>query len=121
MDMSDLTDKGFAYDDIQVRLTIDQSLATIDHFELSSTSSKIQLTGQSDIVEKTYDLKAKVRPAIGDAIPIATYLAGGGLAGLGVWLADVALFEGKILDSIVDEMVEFKYKITGSWDDPIIK
>ena len=121
MDVSDLTDKGFVYDDIQVHLTIGQSLATIDHFELSSTSSKIQLTGQSDIIEKTYDLKARVRPAISDAIPIATYLAGGGLAGLGLWLADVALFKGKILDSIVDEMVEFKYKITGSWDDPIIK
>ncbi|HIM54081.1 MAG TPA: DUF3971 domain-containing protein [Gammaproteobacteria bacterium] len=121
MDVSDLTDEGFVYDDIQVRLTVGQSLATIDYFELSSTSSKIQLTGQSDIVEKTYDLKAKVRPAIGDAIPIATYLAGGGLAGLGIWLADVALFKGKILDSIVDEMIEFKYKITGSWDDPIIK
>jgi len=121
MDVSDLTDKGFAYDDIQARLTIGQSLATIEHFELSSTSSKIQLTGQSNIVEKTYDLKAKVRPAIGDAIPIATYLAGGGLAGLGIWLADVALFKGKILDSIVDKMVEFKYEITGLWDDPIIK
>ncbi|RUM82913.1 MAG: DUF3971 domain-containing protein [Candidatus Thioglobus sp.] len=121
MDVSDLTDKGFVYDDIQVHLTIGQSLATIDHFELSSTSSKIQLTGQSDIIEKTYDLKARVRPAISDAIPIATYLAGGGLAGLGLWLTDVALFKGKILDSIVDEMVEFKYKITGSWDDPIIK
>ena len=121
MDVSDLTDKGFVYDDIKVRLTIDQSLATIDHFELSSTSSKIQLTGQSDIVEQTYDLKAKVRPTIGDAIPIATYLAGGGLAGLGIWLADIVLFEGKILDSIVDKIVEFKYKITGSWDNPIIK
>jgi len=121
MNVSDLTDKGFVYDDIQVNLIIGKSLATIDLFELSSTSSKIQLTGQSNLVEQTYDLEAQVRPAIGDAIPIATYLAGGGLAGLGIWIADVALFKGKILDSIVDEIVEFKYKITGSWDNPIIK
>ena len=121
MDVSDLTDEGFAYDDIQVNLTIGQSLAIIDHFELTSTSSTIQLAGHSNIIDQTYDLEAQVRPSIGDAVPIATYLAGGGLAGLGVWLADIALFEGKILDSIVDEIVEFKYQITGSWDNPIIK
>lgn len=121
MDVKDLTDKGFVYDDIQANLTIGQSLATVDHFELNSTSSKIQLTGQSDIVKQEYDLEAQVRPAIGDALPIATYLAGGGLAGLGVWLADAALFEGKALDHIMDEIIEFKYKIIGAWSDPIIE
>jgi len=119
-DVSDLTDNGFVYDDIQVRLTIDESLAIVDHFELNSTSNKIQLTGYSDIVKQEYNLEAQVRPAIGDAIPIATYLAGGGLAGLGVWLVD-ELLEENILDSIVDKIIEFKYKITGVWSDPIIE
>jgi len=119
-DASDLTNDGFVYDDIQVRLTIDESLAIVDHFELNSASNKIQLTGYSDIVKQKYNLEAQVRPAIGDAIPIATYLAGGGLAGLGVWLID-ELLEGDILDSIVDEIVEFKYKITGVWNNPVIE
>lgn len=121
MDVGDLTDKGFTYDDIKTRLTIDKSSAVINHFELNSTSSKIQLTGQSDLVKQSYELEAQVWPAIGDAIPIATYLAGGGLAGLGIWAADVALFKGKILNHIMDEIIEFKYKITGPWANPIIE
>ncbi len=121
MDVGDLTDKGFTYDDIKANLTIGKSLAVIDHFELNSTSSKIQLTGQSDFIKQSYELEAQVWPAISDAIPIATYLAGGGLAGLGVWAADYTLFKGKILNQIMDEIIEFKYKITGPWANPIIE
>jgi uncharacterized protein YhdP len=38
-----------------------------------------------------------------------------------VWLVDESLFEGKLIDKIVDQVVEFKYKIIGPWDDPTIE
>ena len=101
-------------------ITLQHSQAKIDHFQLNSSSSAISLTGLSDIMNQTYDLEAKVTPAISDAVPVATYLAGGGLAGLGVWLADQGLFDGKLIDQIIDQVVEFKYKIIGPWDDPVI-
>jgi uncharacterized protein YhdP len=59
--------------------------------------------------------------AINDAVPIASYLTGGGLVGLGVWLVDEALFDGEIIGAIVNGAAVFEYKITGSWDDPIIE
>ncbi|RUM85278.1 MAG: DUF3971 domain-containing protein, partial [Candidatus Thioglobus sp.] len=121
LDVTDVTDKGFAYDDIQTHLTIGQSLAKIDYFKLGATSGVIRLTGQSNIVEEEYDMMAKVSPAIGDAVPAATALAGGGAIGLGVWLVDEALFDGKLIDKIVDKVIDIEYKITGSWDNPIIK
>jgi len=121
LDVADVTDKGFAYDDIQTHLTIGQSLAKIDYFKLDATSGVIRLTGQSNIVEKEYDMIAKVSPAIGDAVPAATALAGGGAIGLGVWLVDEALFDGKLIDKIVDKVIDIEYKITGPWDNPIIK
>ena len=120
-DVGDITEKGFAYDDIQANLTIGQSLAKIEHFKLNATSGVIELTGQSNIVDQEYDMRAKVIPAVGDAVPAATALAGGGLIGLGIWIADEALFEGKLIDSIMGEILEFEYKITGPWDDPIIE
>jgi uncharacterized protein YhdP len=127
-DVSDLTDKGFSYDKIHAKLTIGkptekplgENLITVDFFKLDSTSSTIGITGHSNIVEQSYNLEAQVRPTIGDAIPIATYLAGGGLTGLGIWLIDEFL-EENIVDSIVDKIVEFKYQISGSWNNPIIK
>ncbi len=121
LDVNDLTDKGFAYDDINVQITLKNAIAKIDRFKLDATSSTIALSGQSDIIDQSYDLEAKVTPAIGDAVPAATYLAGGGLLGLGVWLVDEGLFDGKLIDKIVDKVVEFKYKITGPWDEPTIE
>ncbi len=119
--INDLTDKGFAYDDIQSSVYFGDSLAKIDNFQLNATSSTIRLTGNSNIVNQQYNLLATVRPAISNSVPIAAYLAGGGLTGLGVWMADKLLFDGKVMDSVVDSVAEFEYKITGPWQDPDIK
>ena len=121
LDVADLTDKGFVYDSIDAQITVQDALAKIDHFELAASSSAITLSGQSHIIDEVYDIEAKVTPAFSDAVPAATYLAGGGLVGLGVWLADQSLFDGKLIDKIVDKVVEFKYKITGPWDEPAIE
>ncbi|SFV85665.1 FIG005080: Possible exported protein [hydrothermal vent metagenome] len=121
LDVADVTDEGFTYEDIQTHLTIGQSLAKIDYFKLDATSGVIRLTGQSNIVEEEYDMMAKVSPAVGDAVPAATALAGGGAIGLGVWLIDEALFDGKLIDKIVDKVVDIEYKITGPWDNPVIE
>ncbi|BAS67373.1 YhdP family protein [Bathymodiolus septemdierum thioautotrophic gill symbiont] len=117
LDISDATNKGFAYENIETQIYLGNAIASIENFKLESLSSQITLTGTGDIVKQEYDLVAKVIPAVGDAIPVATYLAGGGLIGLGVWLIDNQLFKGKMIDGIVS----FKYKITGPWEKPIIK
>ena len=121
LDMSDLVQKGFAYEDIDAKLSISDALAKIDYFKLNATSGVITLKGNSNLVEQEYDLMAKVSPAVGDAVPAAAALAGGGAIGLGIWLADETLFAGKLIDKIFDKVVDFKYKITGPWDAPIIK
>ena len=66
-------------------------------------------------------MAANVQPSIADTIPLATYLAGGGLAGFGVWAADKMLFGGKIINSLFDNVVEITYVITGPWSEPIIE
>jgi Predicted membrane protein len=121
LDVADVTEKGFAYDDIEVKLHIGQSLARIENFELNASSGIIRLTGESDLINEEYNLKARVSPAVGDAVPVATALAGGGLIGLGVWAIDEVVFKGKLIDKIVDKVVDLEYKITGPWDEPIIE
>jgi uncharacterized protein YhdP len=71
-------------------------------------------------VNKQYNIEAIVHPAISEAVPAATYIAGGGFIGLGIWLIDESLFDGKILDYIADKVIEIKYKISGPWSDPAI-
>ena len=121
LNLSDVTDKGFAYENITAQIHLQNAIAKIEKFNLEASSSSIILTGQTNIIDKQYNLVAKVTPAINDAVPIATYLTGGGLIGLGVWLVDEALFDGKVIGTIVNGVAEFKYKITGLWDNPIIE
>lgn len=121
LDVGDVTSEGFAYDNIDASIHIANSVAQIDKFELNATSGVIVLTGQSNIIDEEYDMVAKVSPAIGDAVPAATAIAGGGTIGLGIWLIDEALFDGKLIDKVFGKVVAFEYKITGSWDEPIIE
>ncbi|SFV89526.1 FIG005080: Possible exported protein [hydrothermal vent metagenome] len=121
LDVSDVTNKGFTYKTIEAKIHLKDAVATIEAFNLDSSSSQITLTGKGNIVKKEYDLVATIIPAVSDAVPVATYLAGGGLIGLGAWLTDKILFNGKIIDSIADSVVEFKYKITGPWDKPKVE
>ena len=121
LDVGDVTKEGFVYEDIDARIHISNALAKIDKFELNATSGVIRLTGQSHIINEEYEMMAKVSPAVGDAVPAATALAGGGAIGLGVWLIDEALFDGKLIDKIVDKVVDIEYKITGPWDNPVIE
>ncbi|HCF48307.1 MAG TPA: hypothetical protein DER62_03435 [Gammaproteobacteria bacterium] len=121
LDVGDVTKEGFVYEDIDARILISNALAKIDKFELNATSGVIRLTGQSHIINEEYEMMAKVSPAVGDAVPAATALAGGGAIGLGVWLIDEALFDGKLIDKIVDKVVDIEYKITGPWDNPTIE
>lgn len=114
-------DKGLNYDDIKIEAHLKNSSIKIEKFNVKTPSGEITLTGQSNIRSKQYDLIAKVAPAISSAVPLATYLVGGGLTGLSLWLTDKILFNGKTINKIADKIAEFKYKITGSWDAPIIK
>jgi|UPI000255FEE5 uncharacterized protein YhdP len=117
LNFSDVTNKGFTYEHIKTQVRLKNAVAKIENFNLKALSGNIVLTGQSHIIDKQYDLVAKVTPAISNAVPIATYLAGGGLIGLGVWAIDKTLFDG----NLINKAAVFKYKITGAWDKPIIK
>jgi uncharacterized protein YhdP len=117
LNFSDVTNKGFTYEHIKTQVRLKNAVAKIEDFNLKALSGNIVLTGQSHITDKQYDLIAKVTPAISNAVPIATYLAGGGLIGLGVWAIDKTLFGG----DLINKAAVFKYKITGAWDKPIIK
>jgi uncharacterized protein YhdP len=121
VDDNDLGSEGLVYDSIDASVVFQQGIVEIQEFSLLSPISKIYLKGSSSLIDETYHLTATVTPEIGDSVPIATYLAGGGVTGLGVWLLDKILFKGKIVDTIFDNTLSFDYKITGPWKQPIIK
>jgi len=121
MSRSELREQGFVYDRINVKLLVNHGKAKVDYFQVESEESDIELTGYVDLIERDYNLAANVQPSIADTIPLATYLAGGGFAGFGVWAADKMLFGGEIINSLFDNVIEITFVITGPWSEPIIK
>jgi len=121
MSRSELRERGFVYDRINAKLLVKNGRAKVDYFQVESEESDIELTGYVDLIERDYNLAANVQPSIADTIPLATYLAGGGLAGFGVWAADKMLFGGEIISSLFDNVVEVTFVITGPWSEPVIE
>ena len=118
---SELREQGYVYDEINAKFIFKDGIAKIDYFLVESEESDIELTGFVDLIKEDYNLAANVQPSIADTVPLATYLAGGGLAGLGVWVADKILFDGEVIGELLDNVVEITYVISGPWSEPIIK
>ncbi len=117
----EMREQGYVYDQINAKLLFNNGVANVDYFLVESEESDIELTGSVDLIKRDYNLAANVQPSIVDTIPLATYLAGGGLAGLGVWLADKMLFNGAVIGGLLDNVVEITFIISGPWSEPIIE
>ena len=118
---SELREAGYVYDQIHAKLLFNDGVAKVDYFLVESEESDIELTGSVDLIKRDYNLAANVQPAIANTIPLATYLAGGGLAGFGVWAADKMLFGGEVMSGLLDNTVEITFVISGPWSEPIIE
>ncbi len=117
----ELREQGYVYDQINAKLLFNQGVAKVDYFLVESEESDIELTGSVDVIKRDYNLAANVQPALADTIPLATYLAGGGLAGLGVWAADKMLFGGEVISGLLDNAIEVTFIISGTWSEPVIE
>ncbi|AXE62639.1 AsmA-like C-terminal region-containing protein [Candidatus Thioglobus sp. NP1] len=118
---TELRDQGYVYDQINANFLFNDGVAKVDYFLVESEESDIELTGFVDLIKQDYNLAANVQPSIADTVPLATYLAGGGLAGLGVWAADKVLFGGEVFGELLDNVVEITFVISGPWSNPIIE
>ena len=118
---AELRDQGYVYDQINAKFLFNDGVAKVDYFLVESEESDIELTGFVDLIKQDYNLAANVQPSIADTLPLATYLAGGGLAGLGVWAADKVLFGGEVFGELLDNVVEITFVISGPWSNPIIE
>ena len=118
---NELREQGYVYDHINAKLLFNKGVAKVEYFLVESEESDIELTGSVDVLKRDYNLAANVQPALADTIPLATYLAGGGLAGLGVWAADKMLFGGEVISGLLDNAIEVTFVISGPWSEPIIE
>ncbi len=114
LDFSDLFGDGFAFNNIVGSMQIIKGDAYTEDMVIEGPSAKIEIAGRSGLSTHDYDQIITVTPAISAGIPLVGLITGGPIVGA------VLLAVQKLVGEGVDESAQSKYKLTGSWDEPIV-
>ena len=114
LDFSDIFKKGLSFNRLSAEFQFKNGSAYTCDLVMEGTSVDILLVGATDMIGKTYNQLAIVRPLLSDALPMSGAVFGGpGVA------ATVYLFT-KLLRKPFKNIGVSYYSIEGTWDDPEI-
>ncbi len=115
LDFRDVFGSGLAFDRIEGDFRIDRGNAYTENLVLEGPAADIGIVGRTGLGERDYDQTAIVRANFGSGLP----LAGAVVAGPGVGAA--LLIFAKLFEKPLKEMGKVVYRVTGSWDEPVIE
>ncbi|MFC3649944.1 YhdP family protein [Dyella humi] len=111
---SDVFGKGFGFDLIKGDFKLGNGNATTDNLKIHGPAAEIRINGRTGLRNKDYDQQMTVIPHIGNSLPLVGAVVGGPI-GAAAGLA-VQTVLGKGLNHVAIQ----HYRITGSWDKPVI-
>ncbi|MCH8106048.1 MAG: TIGR02099 family protein [Proteobacteria bacterium] len=115
LDFSDVIGEGMQFEKLTGNFKIDQgNLYTADTY-LDGPAAKIYISGRTGLVARDYDQTMIVVPQVRGTLPVLAAWLSGSAAGWAVLLLQ------KLLKKAIDKGVATKYRVTGTWDDPIIE
>jgi uncharacterized protein (TIGR02099 family) len=114
LDFRDTFKSGFSFDEIKGELDIRNGSVHARQLVAESPVAEIIIQGRTDYIAKTLDQTVIVIPKVSETLPVA----GGLLFGLQVGAAIAVL--NKIMGKEIDKATTRRYRITGSWDKPVI-
>lgn len=114
LDFRDVFRKGFAFDEILGEIKVDRGIASTDKFLIAGPAAKVLMSGAVDLARETQNLQMKVSPHVSEGVAIATGLLGGPIGAL------AAFVTLKLAKDPFDNLVAFRYTVTGSWADPVV-
>ncbi len=118
LDFKDVDSKGYYFKKMTGKFAFNSGVANAERFYMRSSLGKMYITGETNLIEQSYDQELRFIPDLSSSLPIIGTLLGGGNTGVGLLVLDgVARIFGKQLD----DFGETKYKITGSWDEPSVE
>ncbi len=115
-DPTGLAKGGFPFDEIKSHLRLDKGILRVDDYAIDGPVARVKLVGESDVGERTWDMRAEVLPkldASGAALVVglvANPVLGAG-ALLAQWLLRVPL-EAALIQ---------RYRLSGPWEDSTIE
>ena len=115
LDFRDVFGSGFSFDEASGRIVLENGLARTEDVVLTSTAATMEIAGQTNLVERTFDHDLTIKPGVGKTLPVIGAIAGGP-GGAAAGLALQGLFQ----DSL-GEAAEARYAIEGAWSDPRVE
>ncbi len=115
LDFGDVVKDGMQFDKIRGKFTLQGENLKTSNAKMDGSSAKVRFVGATNLRKKTYNQTMYITPKISETIPLIGGLAAGNAVGWGLLLLQ------KIFKKPIDKSVQVEYKITGSWDEPIIK
>ena len=121
LDFSDFFSEGYVFDKIRGNLAFRDGNLTTEDLRIKGPNANIGIEGRTGIVDKDYDQLITVTPHVSGGLPwLGIPMGPAGVGGIYV-LGKIAEKIGIDVDKAIDKVVEVKYHMTGSWDDPKIE
>jgi len=76
LDFSDVFEEGLTFNKINGHFNLTNGVAATDNLVVDAIAAKINITGDTNLVNKTVDQLIKVTPKSADAVPIAGTIMG---------------------------------------------
>lgn len=117
LNLKDVTTKGLVYDQITGETHFIEGGLYFKNFKLKAPSVSVELKGEADLIEQSFNLKAGVTPALGGSLPALS-----AITGVATPLGALAIYTlMKVIPEINEDLVTYQYKVTGPWKDPVIE
>ena len=115
LDFRDVFEKGLAFDEIHGDFNLDGGNAYTNNLALEGPAADVGIVGRTGLVARDYDQTAVVYANFGASLPVAGVLAGGPAVGAAL------LIFSQIFKKPLKEVSSTHYRITGSWDGPLVE
>lgn len=115
LDFTDFTDKGLAFDSVRGDFTLKAGDAFTQNLLLKGPAAEIGVVGRTGLERRDYDQTAVVTGSLGQSLPVAGALAGGPVVGAAL------LVFSQIFKKPLKGIARGYYRITGSWDNPVVQ
>ena len=117
LDFSDIFSKGLAFDQIKGQGRINTGDLYTEGLFVVGPSALVEIDGRTGLASEEYDLEVIVVPQLGSHISMLSALANP-IAGAVVFIAQKVM--KKTFNKLLTEMAHYRYRIQGSWGEPVI-
>lgn len=115
LDFRDLFSEGLAFDRIEGKLTVEGGvMRTAAPLAINGPAVQVAIDGKTDLQKETQDLLVTVRPEV-------STLAIGAAALVNPVAGAAALVANTVLNSPLNRVFGYRYRVTGSWADPQVE